>query len=117
MRRRRWIFILPAAILGIAVVTVGGGALVMYLWNWLGPTLFGWRQITFWQAWGVLALCRILFGGLGVRGPSRSEARRRIRERMAERWEQMSPEEREKYRRSWRGRCAPFEPPSPTPAP
>lgn len=27
-----------------------GGELVMHLWNWLAPTLFGWRQITFWQA-------------------------------------------------------------------
>jgi len=28
------------------------------------PTLFGWRQITFWQSGWILALCRILFGGL-----------------------------------------------------
>jgi hypothetical protein len=37
----------------------------MHLWNWLLPPLFGWRQITFWQALGILALCRILFGGFG----------------------------------------------------
>lgn len=117
MRRKRWFFIVPAAILGMAVVTVIGGALVMYLWNWIAPTLFGWRQVTFWQAWGLLALCRILFGGLGTRGASRMEARRRIRERMAEKWAEMTPEQREKYRQSWRGRCAPFEPPSATPAP
>jgi len=30
---------------------------VMHLWNWLAPELFGLRQITFWQALGLLALC------------------------------------------------------------
>jgi hypothetical protein len=27
-----------------------------------------------------------------------------------ERWEQMTPEEREKFRQGMRGRCGPFEP-------
>ena len=77
-----------------------GGELVVHLWNWLLPTLFGWRQISFWQAIGLLALCRILFGGFGGRGFQRSNFRRR----MAERWEQMTPEEREKFRQGLRGR-------------
>ena len=85
----------------------------MLLWNWLTPTLFGWRQVTFWQALGLLALCRILFGGfrLGGHGGHRS----RIRERMAERWEKMTPEEREKYRQSFRGRWGAFQPPDSKP--
>ena len=41
----------------------------MHLWNWLLPPLFGWRTLGFWQALGLLALCRILFGGLGGHGP------------------------------------------------
>ncbi len=77
--------------------------MVMLLWNWLVPTLFGWRQITFWQAVGLLALCRILFGSHGFRG-SRSGARRRIKERMEERYASMALE-RERFRQSWRGRC------------
>jgi hypothetical protein len=82
-----------------------GGEVVMLLWNWLAPTLFGWRQITFWQALGLLALCRILFGGFGLGGGShRSNSRRGMRGRMAERWEQMTPEEREKFRQGVRGR-------------
>ena len=93
-----------------------GGELVMHLWNWLTPALFGWRQITFWQAFGLLALCRILVGGHGLRGSHRSESRRLIRERMDERWEKMTPEEREKFRQSWRGRCGGFAaPPSEAP--
>jgi hypothetical protein len=74
---------------------------VQLLWNWLLPALFGWREVTFWQALGLLALCRILFGGFGMHGPGRSGVRRR----MAERWEQMTPEERERFRQGLRGRC------------
>ncbi len=105
--RRKWFFIAPLAILGILLFIAIGGEVVKQLWNWLLPALFGWRQITFWQAFGLLALCRILFGGHGVLGSSRSNMRRR----MAQRWEQMTPEEREKARQRFRGICGPFEPP------
>ena len=104
-RRRRLFWIAPAAILGIALFIFIGGELVMRLWNWLVPSLFGWRQVTFWQAIGVLALCRILFGGSGWHRSGRSSFRRRISERMEERYATMTPEERERFRQSWRGRC------------
>jgi hypothetical protein len=108
--KKKLIWIAPLAILGMAVFVWIGGELVMLLWNWLLPTLFGWRQITFWQAFGLLALCRILFGGfrLGGHGSPRSK----IRRRMDERWEKMTPEEREKFRQSWRFRCADFTAPT-----
>jgi hypothetical protein len=112
MSKKKWFFIVPAAILAIPLFIWIGGELVMHLWNWLGPALFGWRQITFWQAIGLLALCRILVGGHGIRGGHRSEGRRRIKERMDERWEKMTPEEREKYRNRWRAGCGGFEPPA-----
>src|SRR5260370_30976744 len=51
----RLILIVPLAILGMVVFTAIGGGLVMLLWNWLAPTLFGLRLITFWQAIGLLA--------------------------------------------------------------
>src|SRR4030081_1663704 len=111
-RLTRLLIIAPLAILGIVVFTAIGGGLVMLLWNWLLPALFGWRQITFWQAIGLLALCRILFGGWGGHGSDRSNIRRRVKERMDERWERMTPEEREKFRQGFRGRCSPFEPPN-----
>ncbi|HZD95969.1 MAG TPA: hypothetical protein VE133_17035 [Candidatus Sulfotelmatobacter sp.] len=110
MRRKRWIIVF--APLAIALFIFIGGEVVMHLWNWLLPALFGWRQITFWQAVGLLALCRILFGSHGFRGGPRSHFRRR----MAERWERMTPEEREKFRQSFRGRCSPFEPPGASPS-
>ena len=59
---RRW------RLLGMVLFVFIGGEVVRLLWNWLLPPLFGWRQITFWQALGLLALCRILFGGFGRHG-------------------------------------------------
>ena len=109
MKTKKILFIAPLAGVAMAIFIWIGGEVVMHLWNWNLPAVFGWRQITFWQALGLFALCRILFGDLGmrVRGPHRSNFRRR----MAERWEQMTPEEREKFR----GRCWPFEPPNAKP--
>lgn len=77
---------------------------VMQLWNWLTPPLFSWHVITFWQALGILVLSKILFGGFrGRPGPHAY-----WRNRMMERWAQMTPEEREKFRASMRGRCGPW---------
>jgi len=105
--RKKWFFIAPAAIVAILLFIAIGGVVVMQLWNWLLPPLFGWRLITFWQALGILVLCRILFGRIGGRGFHRS----RFRNRMAQRFEHMTPEEREKFRQGMRGRCG-FGPPA-----
>ena len=76
-----------------------GGLIVRALWNWLPPPLFAWPTITFWQALALLALCRILFGTLGHHGANGW----RMRRRWAERWERMTPEERERFRHGMRG--------------
>jgi hypothetical protein len=54
--KKKWYWIAPLAIVGIVLCVYIGGQLVMHLWNWLLPPLFGWRQITFWQGLGLLAL-------------------------------------------------------------
>jgi hypothetical protein len=101
--KRNWLIIGPAALLGIVLVTFIGGEAVRLLWNWLLPSL------------GLLALCRILFGGVGLRGSSRADSsiRRRMADRMAdrvaERWEHMTPEERDRFRQRIRERCG-FDP-------
>jgi hypothetical protein len=99
---RRWkmIFIAPLAILAMLLFAIIGGEIVLHLWNWLLPPLFGWRQITFWQALGILVLCRVLFGGLGSHRSGRSNFRRR----MGERCEHRTPEERERFRQRMRER-------------
>ena len=112
--RKRILWIAPLAMLAMVVFIFVGGQLVRLLWNWLLPPLFGWPQITFWQALGLLILCRILFGGWtgGGRGYGmRGRMRERMRERMAERWEHMTPEEREKCRERMRDRWG-FDPSS-----
>jgi len=100
----KMLFIAPFAIVGIALFAFIGGEVVRLLWNWLLPPLFGWREITFWQALGLMALCRILFGGRGGHGSHRSSFRHRIADRMAERSERMTPEERERFRQRIRER-------------
>jgi hypothetical protein len=104
--RKRWIFIAPLALVAMALFVFVGGELVMRLWNWLLPPLFGWRAITFWQALGMLVLCRILFGGSGWRGSGGWRVRRRMRER----WGTMTPEERERFRQRMSARWG-FGPP------
>jgi hypothetical protein len=93
--RRHWFLrglkFLLFALLFLAVFSF----FVMRLWNWLMPAVFGWHVITFWQALGLLVLSKILFGFRG--GPHRHWGWRR---RMMERWDQMTPEEREKFRGS-----------------
>jgi len=112
--RRKWIFIVPAALAGMALFVFLGGEIVKLLWNWLLPSLFGWRQVTFWEALGALLLCRILFGGFrlhggGGHGGMRRRMADRMADRVAERWEQMTPEERERFRQRVRERCG-FDP-------
>lgn len=108
--RKKWLWLAPAAVAGIFLFTFLGGEIVKLLWNWLLPPLFHWREITFWQALGLLVLCRILFGGHGMMGSGRSK----MRHRMAERWERMTPEEREKLRERMQG-CGPFQSEAPEP--
>jgi len=99
-RTRKMIFLAPLAILGMIAFLAIGGEIILLLWNWLLPSLFGWRQITFWQALGLLALCRILFGGFRSHGYGRSKWRRG----MEERCDWMTPEEREQMREKLRQR-------------
>ncbi len=96
----RILLVLLAIFMVVILVGVGGEA-VLQLWNWLLPSLFGWKAITFWQAVGILTLCRILFGRLGGRPLWRQNFRRR----MNERWEHMTPEERERFQHGIRSRC------------
>ena len=93
--RRKWIFMAPLGILGMLLFIAIGGQVVLHLWNWLLPSLFGWSEITFWKALGILALCRILFGGFGFRGSGRCNCRRR-------KDQQFTPEERERLRQGMR---------------
>ena len=98
--KKLWIALIapPAMVLFVWLF----GELVMHLWNWLLPPLFGWHLISFWQALGLLLLSRILFGSWGSGGGHRGPRGRR------QKWDKMTSEEREKLRQSWGARCGDF---------
>jgi len=98
-RKRKLLLMIPIGIAAITLFVFVGGHVVRLLWNTLMPPIFGLPVVTFWQAFGLLALARILFGGLG-HGCGRSGMRRR----MSENWERLTPEEREKIHARMRER-------------
>jgi hypothetical protein len=102
--RRKWLYKVPGILLIVLVAAALFGYVVQQLWNSLIPAIVGGRAITFWQALGILLLCKILFGGFRGRGGMY------WRHRMGERWEKMTPEEREKFSRAMRSRCGTFQP-------
>jgi len=109
MNNRRLVRRLKIAAIGIAAVAVFG-LVVMGLWNWLVPAVVHGPAITFWQALGLLILSKILLSGFHGRSHGPHWRRRAI-----ERWERMTPEEREKFRQGWAARCG--RPANPTPEP
>jgi len=97
---RKKLFLIP---FGIAAIIALAGFVVMGLWNALLPAIFHLGVITFWQAVGLFVLCKILFG-FGKGGPMRGGAPW-MRNRMEDRFGNMSPEEREKFRAKWEQKC------------
>jgi hypothetical protein len=82
------LIVIGFALLGAGMLFLFGWV-VMLLWNWLMPEIFGLKRITYWQGWGLLALCTILFKGMGSSNPGSSgkndkrrkaELRRHMRE-------------------------------------
>ena len=90
----KWYYIVPAAVVlgpvAIALFVLVSGGIVMLLWNWLLPPLFSLPEITLLQGFGLLALCRILFGGFGKGGGGGGGFERHMskedRERMRQRF-------------------------------
>jgi hypothetical protein len=97
----RWsvkgVAVLAAVVAVLALLSVA----VMLLWNSLVPELFRGPRLEYWQALGLLLLSRILFGGLRGRGWHGHWRQRMWRER----WESMTPEERERLREQFQRRC------------
>lgn len=73
------------------------GAVLMLLWNLLVPGIFGLTTINFWQALGLLALSRILFGGFGrgkmMGGGFHGKGHNPIHDK----WMKMTPEQRKEF--------------------
>lgn len=89
------------------------GWVIMWLWNWLVPALFSGPVITYWQAWGLFILSRILFGSWGKGGHRRHGGpggwQKGKNDYWKKRWERklagMTPDQREVYLKRMRERC------------
>lgn len=90
---------------------VGLSFAVMALWNNILVGVLHVGVINFWQALGIFGLAKILFGGFpgghgrwGGGGPG-GRWKQRMGGGMKEKWMNMSPEEREKFKQEWGRRC------------
>jgi hypothetical protein len=61
--------IVVAGVIGAGIFALAFGWLVMILWNWLMPAIFHLGTLTYWQAFGIIILAKLVFGGMhGGRG-------------------------------------------------
>ena len=87
---------------------VGLSFAVMAIWNNVLVPVLHVNMIGFWQALGIFGLAKILFGGFpgGGRfggGPRRWRAH--MEDKMKDKWTNMSPEERERFKEKFKNRC------------
>jgi hypothetical protein len=89
------------------------GWLTMSLWNWLVPALFNGPTLSFYQALGLLLLCKILFGGWGRQwgGSHKGHWKHRYYQKMSS----MSAKDRERFKaKIWEKWCPAEKNASPT---
>jgi hypothetical protein len=88
----------------LAPLFIGGLALLvfvtMFLWNTLMPGIFHLPQLNYWETAGLLILSRLLFGFGGHHWRRPMDNRHN---HFREKWEKMTPEEREKFSERLRG--------------
>jgi len=72
---KKVLMIIGFVILGIALCILMG-FVMMWLWNWLMPMIFGLTELTYWQAVGVFVLAKLIFGGFGGGGSDDSGHRK-----------------------------------------
>src|SRR5690349_5350384 len=111
MRRGWWI--LKIAVFGLLAVALFGWV-TQVLWNWLVPVLFNGPVISIWQAFGLLILSKILFSGFSGR-KSRGWSHYRggnWKPYWKERYDRMSPEERERLKARMKEKWCGWEEPT-----
>lgn len=88
----------------VALIAAVLGFVVMFLWNQILPDVVHVGCLTFWQALGLLVLCRVLFGNFN-KGGGNNRFREKARE-MRSKWEGMNEEERAKFKEEYKRRCS-----------
>ena len=99
MKRSRWVkYTLLFIVIGPLAILIFGG-IVMLLWNNALAPVLNISTVTFWQALGILVLSKILFSSFSGGGSHRSAS---WKERMSQKWNNMTPEEKEKFKQKWK---------------
>jgi len=96
-KKRKILFIVPCVI-GLALLFVW---VVQLLWNALIPEIVGWKAITYWQAFGILLLSKILFGGFRFKGRGGGRCDNR---HFRSKWGHLTDDDRSKFRAEWKSR-------------
>lgn len=92
MKKVLWI----GAMVGLGLLAISAFTFVtMFLWNWLIPDLFHGPQLDFWQTLGLLVLSKIFFSGFGKGGHRHNN---RWSGYWKQKWNTMSPEEKERFK-------------------
>ena len=83
------------------IFSLAFGWLLKVLWNWLLPSLFGLPLITYWQAFGLLVLSKLLFSGML---PSPGHHGQGMKHRCGGHDDALEPHQLRHYREYWRDR-------------
>ncbi len=100
-RRFNWVKMILLFILIAPVAIFIFGWIVMFLWNNALAPVLQISEVSFWQGLGILVLCKILFSSFSG---GRSRRHSTWKERMTQKWNNMTAEEKEKFRDRWNDR-------------
>lgn len=104
MNKKFWI----KRCIGFVILAIAFMALLSYvvmrLWNGVLVDITSVKPVTYQQAFGILILSKILFGGF-KKGWGGHKNHMEWKEKMKAKLEGMNPEEREKFKQEWRNRC------------
>ena len=105
MKRRFWFGKAVMILVFCTAFIMAFSFIVMSLWNGILPDVLGVKTITFWQALGILVLSKILFSGFGGFHNKKEQFRNRFRQKMLDKFEKMTPEEKQRFKEEWKTRC------------
>jgi uncharacterized integral membrane protein len=110
--KRIWILKGIGIMLFVVSIVLLIGFIVQNLWNSIVSPVFSLPALTLAQATGLFILAKILTGGLfhpaGGFWRHRRHWRDNFKNRWKERWDNMTPEEKEKLKQMYWGKCGYF---------
>ena len=97
-KKRKFFYFIPFIIIGVVAIL---GGVVMLLWNGILTDILNVKRITYWQAVGLFILCKILFSSFRPGPPG---GFRRGGPPWKHKLMDLSPEEREQFKKEWQMR-------------